>query len=175
MYPQIAISPFFLNPKSMFFKPSLCFWYFWWWKATQDGITLWCSWWFHQCIPSRRDSRRRSYKATAKARKFSWGCNSHQYRGDQLLQYRKRCDEVAIAIKTTQCMNEKKDFRGLRALKEEGIFKKYILVSRDITRTTDDGIIQLPWKLFLEWFWFGMIVWIIKCNCQSLMCNYHAK
>lgn len=54
-------------------------------------------------------------------------------------------DEVAIETKTTKIVNEKKDLRGLRALKEEGIFKKYIVVSRDcITRTTDDGIILLP-------------------------------
>ena len=49
--------------------------------------------------------------------------------------------------------------RGLRALKEEEIFKKYIVVSRDsITRTTDDGIILLPWNLFLEWLWDGKII-----------------
>ena len=68
-------------------------------------------------------------------------------------------DEVAIETKTTKIVNEKKDLRGLRALKEEGIFKKYIVVSRDsITRTTDDGIILLPWNLFLEWLWDGKII-----------------
>ncbi|MDD7007745.1 MAG: hypothetical protein PUI25_01765 [Spirochaetales bacterium] len=44
-------------------------------------------------------------------------------------------------------------------MKEEEIFKKYIVVSRDtITRTTDDGIILLPWSLFLEWLWDGKII-----------------
>ncbi len=68
-------------------------------------------------------------------------------------------DEVAIETKTTKLVNEKKDLRGLRALKEEGIFKKYIIVSRDsISRTTDDGIILLPWNLFLDWLWDGKII-----------------
>ena len=68
-------------------------------------------------------------------------------------------DEVAIEAKTTKLVNEKKDLRGLRALKEEGIFKKYIVVSRDsISRTTNDGITLLPWNLFLDWLWGGKIV-----------------
>lgn len=68
-------------------------------------------------------------------------------------------DEVAIETKTTKLVNDKNDLRGLRALKEEGIFKKYIVVSRDsITRTTDDGITLLPWNLFLDWLWAGKIV-----------------
>ncbi len=68
-------------------------------------------------------------------------------------------DEVAVETKTTKRVNEKKDLRGLRALKEEGIFKKYIVVSRDnISRTTDDGIILLPWNIFLDWLWEGKIL-----------------
>lgn len=68
-------------------------------------------------------------------------------------------DQVAIETKTTKLVNEKKDLRGLRALKEEGIFKKYIVVSRDeISRTTDDGILLLPWTVFLDELWDGKIV-----------------
>ena len=68
-------------------------------------------------------------------------------------------DDIAIETKTTKLVNENKDLRGLRALKEEGIFKKYIVVSRDsISRTTDDGIMLLPWNLFLDWLWEGKIV-----------------
>lgn len=68
-------------------------------------------------------------------------------------------DDVAIETKTTKLVNENKDLRGLRALKEEGIFKKYIVVSRDnISRTTDDGIMLLPWNLFLDWLWEGKII-----------------
>ena len=68
-------------------------------------------------------------------------------------------DDVAIETKTTKLVNENKDLRGLRALKEEGIFKKYIVVSRDsISRTTDDGITLLPWNLFLDWLWDGKII-----------------
>ena len=68
-------------------------------------------------------------------------------------------DDVAIETKTTKLVNENKDLRGLRALKEEGIFKKYIVVSRDsISRTTEDGITLLPWNLFLDWLWDGKII-----------------
>lgn len=68
-------------------------------------------------------------------------------------------DEVAIETKTTKQVNEAKDLRGLRALKEEGIFRKYIVVSRDvISRTTDDGIVLLPWTVFLDELWAGKIV-----------------
>lgn len=68
-------------------------------------------------------------------------------------------DQVAVETKTTKLVNEKKDLRGLRALKEEGIFKKYIVVSRDeISRTTDDGILLLPWTVFLDELWAGKIV-----------------
>lgn len=68
-------------------------------------------------------------------------------------------DQVAVETKTTKLVNEKKDLRGLRALKEEGIFKKYIVVSRDeISRTTDDGILMLPWTVFLDELWAGKIV-----------------
>lgn len=68
-------------------------------------------------------------------------------------------DQVAVETKTTKLVNEKKDLRGLRALKEEGIFKKYIVVSRDeISRTTNDGILLLPWTVFLDELWDGKIV-----------------
>lgn len=68
-------------------------------------------------------------------------------------------DQVAVETKTTKLVNEKKNLRGLRALKEEGIFKKYIVVSRDeISRTTDDGILMLPWTVFLDELWAGRIV-----------------
>ena len=66
-------------------------------------------------------------------------------------------------------VNENKDLRGLRALKEEGIFKKYIVVSRDsISRTTDDGIILLPWSLFLDWLWEGKIIGETSSHCEIL-------
>lgn len=68
-------------------------------------------------------------------------------------------DEIAIETKTTRLVNERKDLRGLRALKEEGIFSKFILVSRDsIVRTTEDGILLLPWQEFLVWLWDGRIL-----------------
>lgn len=68
-------------------------------------------------------------------------------------------EEVAIETKMAKLVNENKDLRGLMALKEEGAFKKYILVSRDsILRTTDNGIMLLPWSLFLDWLREGKIL-----------------
>ena len=68
-------------------------------------------------------------------------------------------DDIAIEAKMTKLVNERKDLRGLRALKEEGIVRKYIVVSKDSTsRTTDDGITLLPWRLFLDWLWDGKII-----------------
>lgn len=68
-------------------------------------------------------------------------------------------NDIAIETKTAKLINEKKDLRGLRALKEEGIFRKFIVVSRDsIMRTTDDGILLMPWRDFLDWLWEGKIL-----------------
>ena len=68
-------------------------------------------------------------------------------------------NDIAIETKTAKLINEKKDLRGLRTLKEEGIFRKFIVVSRDsIMRTTDDGILLMPRKDFLDWLWEGKIL-----------------
>ncbi len=83
-----------------------------------------------------------------------WRTRQSSYEVDFILG-----DEVAIETKTTKLVNEKKDLRGLRALKEENIFSKYILVSRDsIARTTEDGILLLPWNEFLDWLWEGKLL-----------------
>ena len=48
--------------------------------------------------------------------------------------------------------------KGLRALKEEGIFNKFFMVSRDPNnRETEDGIRCLYWQRFLELLWGGEI------------------
>jgi hypothetical protein len=51
-----------------------------------------------------------------------------------------------------------KHLKGLRALKEEGLIERYIIVSQDSEkRTTADGIDIYPWKLFLQELWEGKI------------------
>ena len=67
-------------------------------------------------------------------------------------------NEVAIEIKATELAQDK-HFRGLRALKEEKLIKKYIIVSLDKTkRVTKDGIIVFPWETFLKKLWKGEII-----------------
>lgn len=89
-----------------------------------------------------------------KERLTHWRTQQSSFEVDFLLG-----DEVAVETKTTKLVNETRDLRGLRALKEEGIFKKYIVVSRDsISRTTEDGITLLPWNIFLDWLWDGKII-----------------
>ncbi|MDE0518689.1 MAG: AAA family ATPase [Bdellovibrionales bacterium] len=67
-------------------------------------------------------------------------------------------NKVAIEIKATELAQDK-HFKGLRALKEEKLIKKYIIVSLDkTTRVTKDGILILPWELFLKKLWKGEII-----------------
>jgi len=68
-------------------------------------------------------------------------------------------EDVAVAIKSSDKLSEK-HLRGLRALKEEGIFKRYILVCRERQkRTTEDGIEILPWQQFTRLLWDGKLLW----------------
>lgn len=67
-------------------------------------------------------------------------------------------DRVAIECKATHLAHDT-HLKGLRALKDEKIFKKYYLVSLDsTTRRTEDGIEIWPWKDFLAALWEGEVV-----------------
>jgi len=58
-------------------------------------------------------------------------------------------ETTAIEVKATSRLTEK-HFRGLRALQEEKVFKKYIMVSLDhSTRTWEGGIECWPAEEFL--------------------------
>ena len=64
-------------------------------------------------------------------------------------------DDLAIEIKASEQVSEK-HLKGLRALKEEGCLKRYILVSMDPKgRQTMDGIEVFTWQKFLESLWAG--------------------
>lgn len=64
---------------------------------------------------------------------------------------------VAIEIKSTT-LAKGRHLKGLRAFKEEHK-SKYILVSQDPNpRKTDDGILILPWKAFLNRLWANKII-----------------
>ncbi len=59
----------------------------------------------------------------------------------------------AIEIKSSEQIQEK-HLKGLRALKEEGLFQRYIVISNDRNkRITKDGIEIFPWKIFLQELW----------------------
>ena len=67
-------------------------------------------------------------------------------------------DEAAIEVKSAKTVTDR-HLANLRELKEEGIFSKYIVVSREESpRMLEDGILILPWKDFLERLWNGDII-----------------
>lgn len=66
--------------------------------------------------------------------------------------------EVAIEIKATSQPSSKHN-KGLRALAEEKIFKRLLLVcTAEHESRTEDGIEILPWPLFLSRLWQGAYV-----------------
>ena len=66
--------------------------------------------------------------------------------------------DTAIEVKTTRRVHDK-HLKGLRALKEEKIFRQYFVVSFDeMDRETVDGIRCLHWSRFLNLLWKNTIV-----------------
>ena len=62
-------------------------------------------------------------------------------------------EKIAIETKTT-CRHTARDLKGLKALKEEGLFSRYILVcNEDYAYSTEDGIEIVPWRQFLDELW----------------------
>ena len=65
--------------------------------------------------------------------------------------------EVAIEVKATSSVSLK-DMKGLKALMEEGLISKYIIVCREKhPQLLDNGIHILPYKEFLEELWNGTL------------------
>jgi predicted AAA+ superfamily ATPase len=65
--------------------------------------------------------------------------------------------KIAIEVKSTTKLS-RKHFKGLKALQEENIFDKYILVCREKEKRITDGILVYPWELFLSDLWDGKII-----------------
>ncbi len=61
-------------------------------------------------------------------------------------------DLAGLEVKATKRLSGD-DFKGIRALREEGIIQKFIMVSRDPVDRTRDGILCLNWKTFVEKLW----------------------
>jgi uncharacterized protein len=67
-------------------------------------------------------------------------------------------DHLALEVKATDLVTGK-HLKGLRALKEERLQRRYVVVSTDMRRrTTDDGIEIWPWPEFLGALWDGEIL-----------------
>lgn len=65
--------------------------------------------------------------------------------------------KVAIELKSTSKVQDL-DLKGLKALKEEGLIKKYYLVSQDPISRISSGIEILPYKDFLAALWSGKLL-----------------
>lgn len=66
-------------------------------------------------------------------------------------------DEVAVEIKAKRNVTER-DLQGLRALQEEKLLKKYLVVSLETQSWTQGGIHVMPWKQFMEALWGGKLI-----------------
>ena len=82
-----------------------------------------------------------------KKRELAYWRSTHGYEVDFLIGI-----ETAIEVKASQKVSGR-DLRGLKALKEENIFKNYILVSQDPINTRDDNFQALYWEKFLDDLW----------------------
>lgn len=66
--------------------------------------------------------------------------------------------ELAIEIKAAAQVNDG-HLKGLRALKEEGLIRRFATVSLDEeSRRTPDGIEIYPWRVFLKKLWGGALL-----------------
>ena len=61
-------------------------------------------------------------------------------------------EEIAIEVKLTMSVTEK-HLKGLKALREENIFKRYVVVCQEEHPRLVDGIEILPWKYFFAQLW----------------------
>jgi len=65
-------------------------------------------------------------------------------------------DEVAIEVKASQRVSER-DGRGLQALQEEGMLKRFYLVSQDPVEMVKGSIQRVHWQTFLTRLWAGTL------------------
>ena len=86
-----------------------------------------------------------SYKR--KKLQFSYWRSTHGYEVDFLIGL-----ETAVEVKASQKITAR-DFKGLKALEEEKVFKNYILVSQDPINTRDKNFHALYWENFLDNLW----------------------
>ena len=61
-------------------------------------------------------------------------------------------ETTAIEVKASRKIS-RNDFKGLKYLKEEGVFRNLILVSQDPVSSREDEILAVPWQRFLKDLW----------------------
>ena len=61
---------------------------------------------------------------------------------------------LAVEVKLSSSISDKQ-LKGLRALREEGIFRHYVVVCQEEHPRAVDGMEILPWKYFFERLWAG--------------------
>ena len=61
-------------------------------------------------------------------------------------------DNLAIEVKASRNVSDKQ-LKGLKALREEGIFNQFIVVCQEEHPRISDGILILPWRYFFEQLW----------------------
>ncbi|MGE0144936.1 MAG: ATP-binding protein [Planctomycetota bacterium] len=61
-------------------------------------------------------------------------------------------DAIAIEVKATDNVTDRHT-KGLRALREEGLQRRYLVVSQESRPRVVDGIEVLPWREFAEQLW----------------------
>jgi predicted AAA+ superfamily ATPase len=66
-------------------------------------------------------------------------------------------DELAIEVKSTERVG-RKQLRGLSALREEGLVRRHLVISRDPMRRTEDGMEIMPVAAFLKALWGGRLI-----------------
>ena len=64
---------------------------------------------------------------------------------------------LAAEVKAKRTVGAR-DLRGIRALREEGLFERYVVVSMEAMPREVDGIRILPWSVFLDELWAGELV-----------------
>jgi predicted AAA+ superfamily ATPase len=83
---------------------------------------------------------------------FSYWRSTHGYEVDFLIGL-----ETAVEAKASQKITSR-DFKGLKAIEEEKVFKNYILVSQDPINTKDKNFYALFWENFLDKLWSDKFV-----------------
>lgn len=95
----------------------------------------------------------RAYISYSRNKKtMSYWRSTSQFEVDLLID-----QDIAIEIKGTESVHSK-HLKGLKALMEEGLFSRFIVVSNDENqRRIESNIEVIPWKVFLRDLWSGSL------------------